>query len=165
MKKNVFSNQTGFTMLEMMIIIVIIGILASLAVPGFINWIPKMKVKNDAKTNLNYLRLARSKSVADNSQYGIYFDVAGNRVIYFEDTSSPENLSYDPGLDSTVEAPYNMASNVSLINCTFVNNTIIFFPNGSASTSGSITVTDESSGVAYNINVLASTGRVRLEQN
>jgi len=163
MKKLKFYKRAGFTMLEMMIVIVVIGIMAGMAVPSFINWIPKMKLKNDAKQNLNFLRQARSMAVSDNNQYGIYFDIANKQIHFFEDTSSPELTSYEFGSDSLVIPPVSLERNVSFGECSFNGNAVIFYPSGSASTSGSIIVQDTISSDYFTISVLASTGRVRLE--
>jgi len=163
MKESKFYKRSGFTMLEMMIIVVIIGIMAGLAVPSFMSWIPKMKLKNDARQNLNLLRQARSKSVSDNSQYGIYFDIANKQIHFFEDNNNPELTCYEPGSDSLVIPPVNLESNVSFGECLFNGDAVVFYPNGSASTSGSITVQDTTSDNFFTISVLASTGRVKME--
>ncbi|OQX92815.1 MAG: hypothetical protein B6D58_01100 [candidate division Zixibacteria bacterium 4484_95] len=163
MKRSNTYRQTGFTMIEMMIMIVLIGILASLTAPSFFNMMPRLKLKSEARTNLNYLRLARSKAISDNSQYGIYFDVNNGNLVYFKDTHDLQFAYYLAGQDSLIEGPISMASNVSYSNCTFMSNCVIFYSNGSASTSGSIDVVDSESGNSYTISVLASTGRVRLQ--
>ena len=156
------AGKRGFTMLEMMIIIVIIGILASIAAPSFFNWIPQMKLKSDARMSLNYLRQVRAQSVAKNSQFGVYFD-RENRLIYvFQDCDNPAGSIYTPGLDSLLEAPVSFDSDVILSNCTFQNDTVIFYPNGSASSSGEILLQNSGGATVYSVDVLASTGRVKM---
>ncbi len=66
--------KAGFTIIEMIIIVVIIGILAAIAVPSFFNAIPKLKARSEARNILNFVRLARSKAVSDGAQYGVYID-------------------------------------------------------------------------------------------
>lgn len=163
MSNNKYRNRQGFTMIEMMIVIVVIGIMAAMAAPSFLNWIPKMKLKNDAREKVNYLRQARSRAIAENSQYGVFFDLYGNRMHFFKDTDSPEWSYYAEGADSLIENPVSNESNVSYGTCSLMGNTVIFYPNGSASTSGSIELYDIESGNSYTINVLASTGRIRLQ--
>ncbi len=51
-------NAKGFTLIELMIVVAIIGILAAVAVPGFMNYIKSSKT-SEAKTNL--------KAIADGS--------------------------------------------------------------------------------------------------
>jgi len=164
MRKKYLKSQTGFTMLEMMIIVVIIGILASLAAPSFFNWLPSMHLKTDAKANLNTLREARSLAVSNNIPYGVYFDTDANQVYLFKDTNNPDLGIYETNLDTLVGAPICLDNETVYSSCTFNNDTVVFYPNGSSSNSGQITVQNDSGSRVYNVSVLASTGRVKLDQ-
>jgi prepilin-type N-terminal cleavage/methylation domain-containing protein len=163
MKDRRIKRSGGFTMLEMMIVVVIIGVFASMAAPSFMNWIPKMKLKADAREKVNYLRQARSLAISENSQFGVFFDIANNQIVYFKDTASPELAMYNEGTDSLLKAPIACVSNAYLDNCSFTNNAVVFYSNGSASTSGAIELINNESPDSYTINVLASTGRIRLQ--
>jgi type IV fimbrial biogenesis protein FimU len=163
MKDRRIKRSGGFTMLEMMIVVVIIGVFASMAAPSFLNWIPRMKLKADAREKVNYLRQARSLAISENSQFGVFFDIDENKIIYFKDTTSPELAMYDEGADSLLKAPIDCVSNAYFDNCSFTNNTVVFYSNGSASTSGAIEIHNSESTDNYTINLLASTGRIRLQ--
>lgn len=63
MKKN------GFTLIEILLVIVIIGILASIAVPLFLGERAKA-MHSEAKSNLESLRLLEEQYFADNGNYG-----------------------------------------------------------------------------------------------
>ena len=161
--RNILKNKTGFTLIEMMIVVVIIGVFASMAGPAFTNWIPKMKLKADAREKTNYLRQARSRAISENNQYGVYFDVSSSQIIFFKDTVSPELSMYDAGSDSVIGTPISSESNIEYDNSTFANDVVVFYSNGSASTSGSILLKNTEGTESYSINVLASTGRIRLQ--
>ncbi|MCP4583211.1 MAG: prepilin-type N-terminal cleavage/methylation domain-containing protein [candidate division Zixibacteria bacterium] len=163
MKKNKMKKIAGFTMIEMMIGVVVIGILAAMAGPGFSNWIPRMKLKAEAREKVNYLRQARSRAIAENSQYGVYFNTSNGETAFFKDTNSPQLATYESGADSLVEDLIETECNVFYANCTLSNDAVVFFPNGSASTSGTIELHDTESDYEYAITVLASTGRIRLD--
>jgi prepilin-type N-terminal cleavage/methylation domain-containing protein len=163
MKKQNSRWRAGYTLMEMMIILVIVGVLASMAVPGFMTMMPRMRLKSDARNNINYLRRARAKSVAENSQYGIYFDSGDRKFILFKDTYEPENTAYDDGQDSIIETSNVMYSGVNYGTSTFAGNCVVFFPSGSASTTGSINILNSTVGKTYTVSVLASTGKVSLQ--
>jgi type IV fimbrial biogenesis protein FimT len=60
-------RQKGFTLVELMIGLVIVGVLMMQAIPSFSAWIQNMKVRNGAEAILNGLQLARSQAVRSNA--------------------------------------------------------------------------------------------------
>ena len=162
MNKLKSTDQHGYTLLEMMIIVVIIGIMATLAAPNFFTWIPKMKLKGEAKKTLNYIRQARSRAVAENCQYGVHFNTDDGKLYFFKDSYQPSAVHYDDAADSIVEGPIELENNFEYDNCSFTGNTVIFFPDGSASTSGSIKVEGDNGVGSFVIKVLAATGKAKL---
>ena len=155
-------NQRGFTMMEMMIVVVVIGIIAAMAVPSFLNYMPKLRVKSSARDIVSELRLARSKSVSERRPYGVAFDVASNSIYTFADTDNPSAQTYSTS-DSLVKAD-TLSSDVSLNACSYNNGCVVFNSTGAASTSGDIQVVTGDGSIVMSINVLASTGRVRLTE-
>ena len=76
-------NRKGFTLIELMIVVAIIGILAAVAVPGFMQYIKSSKT-SEAKTNL--------KAIADGAIS--YFEA---EHCYTADCMAPTNQLY-PGI-------------------------------------------------------------------
>jgi len=152
----------GFTMLEMMIIVVIIGILAAMAVPSFSSIIPKLKVRSEARGTLNYLRLARSMAISEATQVGVFVDTSNRRYFIFKDIISPDQMTYNVG-DSIMSGPDIIDSDVVLFSSTFTNNSVVFQATGSASQSGSFVYARSDGGFRYTVSVLGSTGRSRMQ--
>lgn len=155
-------RSAGFSMIEMMIIIVIIGIIAAMAVPSFFSAIPRLKARTEARNILNFVRLARSKAVSDGAQYGVYIDTNNRQYILFKDTINPAQMMYNPG-DSVVVGPETIDSDVVLTGSSFTSNTVIFLPTGGASQSGSFTLDNTEGGSSYTVSVLSSTGKSKLQ--
>jgi type II secretion system protein H len=154
--------SAGFSMIEMMIIIVIIGIIAAMAVPSFFSAVPRLKARTEARNILNFVRLARSKSVSDGAQYGVYIDTNNRQYILFKDTINPAQMMYNTG-DSVVVGPETIDSDVVLTGSSFTSNTVIFLPTGGASQSGSFTLDNTDGGSIYTVSVLSSTGKSKLQ--
>lgn len=63
-----FKRKRGFTLLELMIVVIIVGILASLAVPRFIDAMQKAR-KGAATEMLGSIRSAQMRYYAENTAY------------------------------------------------------------------------------------------------
>lgn len=60
-------GQPGFTLIELMITLVILGILLTQAIPSFISWIQNQQIRNSAESILNGLQLAKAKALRSNT--------------------------------------------------------------------------------------------------
>jgi type IV pilus assembly protein PilE len=95
----------GFTLIELMIVVVIVAILAAVAYPAFTDQVRKSR-RADAKTSLEALRLEQEKWRANHRTYGAVGDVwsgtdsldgyytiavAGNNAAGFTATATPKD--------------------------------------------------------------------------
>ena len=156
------ARSRGFTMKEMMIVVVVIGLISALAVPSFLGYMPKLRVKSAARDIVSSMRLARSKAVSERRPYGVVFDLNSNSIISFADTDNPSGMSYSSS-DSTTRAD-TLGADIKFSSCTYNNNCVIFSSTGSASTSGDLQLVTKDGSILMSINLLASTGRVRLTE-
>ncbi|MDZ7749324.1 MAG: pilin [Halofilum sp. (in: g-proteobacteria)] len=80
--------QQGFTLIELMIVIAIIGILAAVAIPAYQDYILRSQVSeglslaSGAKTSVTEFRLTNGTYPADNADAGLATpgDITGNNV-------------------------------------------------------------------------------------
>ncbi|RKH71426.1 type IV pilin protein [Corallococcus aberystwythensis] len=87
MMNRLFRKKGGFTLIELMIVVAIIGILAAIAIPNFIRFQAKSK-QSEAKTNLKAIFTAQKAYFGEKDKYQVDFTVigfdpeAGNRYSY-----------------------------------------------------------------------------------
>ena len=150
----------GMTLLELMIGVVVLGVIAAMAAPQFGGVLPRLKFKNKSRDIVSDMRLARSDAISQRVQFGLFFDSIQDRYIVFKDQINPDLFTYEFG-DSVIKT-VNLGQDASFYSCTFYNYTIVFKPDGSASSSGNVTIENNQGNDRADIDVLASTGRVKL---
>jgi type IV pilus assembly protein PilA len=64
-------NTKGFTLIELMIVVAIIGILAAIAIPNFLKFQAKSK-QSEAKTNLKAIYTAETGYFGENNTYNTF---------------------------------------------------------------------------------------------
>ncbi len=68
MTKLIKDNQNGFTLIELMIVVAIIGILAAIAIPNFLTYQLKSKTA-EAKTNIGAIKTSQEAFKAEHDFY------------------------------------------------------------------------------------------------
>ena len=66
----------GFTLIELMIVVAIIGIMAAIAIPNFISYMCKSK-QSEAKTNLGAISTSQEAYAAETNSYSSSFSTIG----------------------------------------------------------------------------------------
>ena len=86
---NKSGNKQGFTLIELMIVVAIIGILASIAYASYTEYVLRAK-RSDAKAGLLGIQLAQEKYRANNTTYAANLGLLGYTAVD-GNYLSPEN--------------------------------------------------------------------------
>ena len=99
-------SKKGFTLIELMIVVAIIGILAAIAIPNFLRFQAKSR-QSEAKTNLGGIFTAQTSYLGENNRYGSFTEIAwapigtSQRYTYY----SGSNGAGGGGLTDFVDPP------------------------------------------------------------
>ena len=103
-------NKKGFTLIELMIVVAIIGILAAIAIPNFLKFQAKSK-QSEAKTNLKAILTAETSYFGEYNTYEDFNTVnwapVGTQMRYFYTVGGTDNFGTDPGYSAWVKTPAN----------------------------------------------------------
>ena len=92
-------NKEGFTLIELMIVVAIIGIMAAIAIPNFLNYMCKSK-QTEARSTLANIATAQETYFAENNAYKVAANTAAHAVIGFS-TKGETKYSYVSGVSGT----------------------------------------------------------------
>jgi len=152
--------KSGFTLIELVITAVVLGIIAAMAVPDFFRAMQKIKLNAATRDITSDLRWARSKAISSRTPVGLFFDFNNKSYCLFFDTDDPANFQYDPAKDSTLQT--KNLGDLANASSTFNNDCIVFKPDGTCYASGTITCVSTDSTWSKVVDILASTGRIKI---
>ena len=182
------NRQKGFTLVEVVMVVIVIGLLTSIAIPTYLKWIPGIRLKSAARDLYSNMQLARIQALKDNVTVEVIFETSGDfdpgNDYYFFDTIDdepplpPKNVwdpgefrinlnSYKSGIGYRVEN--DIPPDIPDIDdwngndAVTTNPTQISFSNRGTANSDSVFIENEDKTIIYAITVL-STGAIRLRK-
>lgn len=120
----------GFTIIELMTTVVIIGIVAAMAVPRFDAAFERVRFRSANRNMVSALRVARSMAITSKVQHGVFFDGSHMTVAVFRDVINPGSYTFD-GSDSVVSVD-TLTREFDYLGTNLDGNVIVFGPNGAA---------------------------------
>ena len=100
-------RESGFTLLEVIVACIIIGILAAIAIPGFAVWYPNYRLKSAALDIYSNFQLAKMQAIRANRQYAIAFNTSGSGSYQIVDCGPDQSFG---GGDDNIEKTVNFTN-------------------------------------------------------
>ena len=169
-------RQAGFTMVELMIVIVVIAILSAIAVPNIISWLPNYRLKAAARDLYSNMQQVKMKAIKENKDWAIVFDSANNRYYICSDKGADNSWSATG--DNSITATINLLSYKNGIgyghgsatvavgagfggdDISYISNVVVFNPRGSGS-AGYVYIDHQTHTTTFAVGTVSS-GSIRL---
>jgi len=98
----IVKKNSGFTLIELMVVIVVIGILVAIGVPNFMSWLPKYRLKSAVRDLYSNMQLAKMTAVKSNQNCTVTYSTdpdqyvlggALSKTVVLEDYGSGVNFN------------------------------------------------------------------------
>ncbi len=131
--------------MELMITVAIVSVLAGIAIPSYIGWLPKRHLQSSAVDVQVAINLAKHTAIRENTDVVLTFDRVNNSYLAFIDNNldgvidaTDENGSQDAG-ERTLRSK-SMAPGINLLSTTWLapDDVLIFNSRGLADNSGDV---------------------------
>ena len=109
----IMHRNSGFTLTELMVTIAVVAILASLAVPNFIAWLPNYRLQSGAEEIQSTLQLARITAIKRNRTATVAFNIA--------------NETYQATVDGQIFRSGRMPAGIDIFSAVFGGGTFVEF--------------------------------------
>jgi prepilin-type N-terminal cleavage/methylation domain-containing protein len=112
MPYNLVRSPKGFSLIELVITLVILGIIIATALPSYLQWRDNLDFKTTAREVVAALREARSRAITNNQPHQVIFDSANKQyrladfttwtslapdvILYTGPTTTPYVVQYNP---------------------------------------------------------------------
>lgn len=161
-------GKKGFTLIEMIVVVAIIGTLAGIAIPGFMKMAPGMRLKSAARDIVSNIQLSKAQALRDRKPYTIQFNPAGSTYTISNsdgiqktvNLSEYKGVSFGSGFGKTSNdtGPDDESDGI-----TFASNAITFNADSTANTGGVYLKNEDNN--TYSVICISVAGGVKTLKN
>ncbi len=144
-KEGMKCGRNGFSLVEVMIVVALIGIVATIAVPNFQNYIRNRNLKTAAHEISSEFFVTRERALSESRTYRLVFDTANNRYTTEEQTA-PGVWTVRQTKQVAASAAANDGIAIDAANTTAT--TFTFQPRGTISMGGTVSIKNSINSIA-----------------
>ena len=153
--------EAGFSLTELMVVLVIFGIMTAVALPGINKFMRSLDLNNQLQVTASKLRVARQRAITENNTYRLWYDWTAKDFGWWDDDNSDfifvwgEKFALPQAKPAWITVTQSAGNPMSSFWTTFN-------PDGSASQSFTLIYTN-SDGYSRSLSVIRPTGMVTIQ--
>lgn len=164
-------RSRGITMLELLVVLAVMGLLAVIGLPAFLNTVRKGKMQSTIRETTTMLRAARLQAIKQSTPIGIERQTTNRRIIAYEETAPAPYDGFTAGSDTIIDRAdlpnritFSAPAGESVVAGFDSNDWFVYEPNGSATDAGAYRLGDPRDNF-FEVRVEpAATGRVDVRK-
>ena len=155
-------KDKGFTLIEMLVVIAIIGIISAIAVPNFYSYAAGMKLRSSSRDLYSTLQDTRMKAIRQNTRWAVRFNGTASYQVIDCGIDNTCGTADDDNNGASIRTPTNISQYAGVsMNQNFAGNQVIFNSEGTCSNAGTANFTY--AGVGTSSVVVTISGRIRVQ--
>ena len=152
-RRKSLSNDRGFSLIEVIVTVAVIGVIAAIALPNMIGWRGERQLQGTARGFAADLQLARLKSIRETENVVVEVDTVADRYQIYVDLNKNESLDAAEETLRNVTCP----TGVGISSVTIPSNLTSLDPRGRSSAIGNVVFQNSAGTIkTISINILGS---------
>jgi type IV fimbrial biogenesis protein FimT len=149
-------KKSGFTLIEMIIVIAIMGIVSAISAPNLFNYMAERRLNGAARMVMSDLLAARQSAVTENNNFKIFFNANQHTYTVLDDNNNDGSIT--SGEATQVK---DIQRDYYDVTCSSTTDPV-FAPRGTSTNGATVTLTSTRTGGSKYVKV-AWTGRVKID--
>jgi prepilin-type N-terminal cleavage/methylation domain-containing protein len=146
-------RESGFTMIELLMTMIILAALAAVAIPGFSSWLPNYRLKSAVRDLYSSMQLAKLEAIKQNQNCSVTFSSAPDQYAVSLINKTVVLANYENGI--RYKGPGGE---------TFDASPLTFNSRGLSNNLGYVYLSNDRSSSYYRVGVPSISGAVKLER-
>lgn len=146
-------SKTGFTLIEVIIVVSLVMLLSAIAVPSYVQWSRNAEYRVSARNIFYLLRETRSKAITSNLEHRVEFEPVNRRYRVIRGNRSSNSANWNTVICDWIVLPPKVQLDINV-------DVIHMNTNGTAN-GGTIKIQDNANTTKYEVRI-ARTGRIRI---
>lgn len=156
--------KAGFTLIELMVVIGILSIMSSIAIPNIISWLPDYRLRSATREIVSCLQDAKLRAVKENSRAVVIFDQMNESYTAFID-NVPAGGNWTLDATETIIRQGTMPAGVDIQSAPLTTSYTFGFNKRGLSDAGANTVQLINNKSNYSRIIVNLPGRIRVQMS